>query len=27
MTDAGFSRCRRVQLGMGAAQLLIGTRR
>jgi demethylmenaquinone methyltransferase/2-methoxy-6-polyprenyl-1,4-benzoquinol methylase len=26
MTDAGFSRCRRVQLGMGAAQLLIGTR-
>jgi demethylmenaquinone methyltransferase/2-methoxy-6-polyprenyl-1,4-benzoquinol methylase len=27
MTDAGFSRCRRVELGMGAAQLLIGTRR
>ena len=27
LTDAGFMRCRRVQLGMGAAQLLIGTRR
>ncbi len=27
LTDAGFSRCRRVQLGMGAAQLLIGIRR
>jgi demethylmenaquinone methyltransferase/2-methoxy-6-polyprenyl-1,4-benzoquinol methylase len=27
MADAGFTRCRRVQLGMGAAQLLIGTRR
>jgi demethylmenaquinone methyltransferase/2-methoxy-6-polyprenyl-1,4-benzoquinol methylase len=27
MADAGFLRCRRVQLGMGAAQLLIGTRR
>ncbi len=27
MADAGFIRCRRVQLGMGAAQLLIGTRR
>ena len=27
LTDAGFTRCRRVQLGMGAAQLLIGTRR
>jgi demethylmenaquinone methyltransferase/2-methoxy-6-polyprenyl-1,4-benzoquinol methylase len=27
LTDAGFSRCRRVQLGAGAAQLLIGTRR
>jgi demethylmenaquinone methyltransferase/2-methoxy-6-polyprenyl-1,4-benzoquinol methylase len=26
MTEAGFMRCRRVQLGMGAAQLLIGTR-
>jgi demethylmenaquinone methyltransferase/2-methoxy-6-polyprenyl-1,4-benzoquinol methylase len=26
MTDAGFNRCRRVELGMGAAQLLIGTR-
>jgi demethylmenaquinone methyltransferase/2-methoxy-6-polyprenyl-1,4-benzoquinol methylase len=25
--NAGFTRCRRVQLGMGAAQLLIGTRR
>ena len=24
LTDAGFTRCRRVQLGMGAAQLLIG---
>ena len=27
LTDAGFARCRRVQLGMGAAQLLIGSRR
>ncbi len=27
LTDAGFDRCRRVQLGAGAAQLLIGTRR
>jgi len=27
LTDAGFARCRRVQLGAGAAQLLIGTRR
>jgi demethylmenaquinone methyltransferase/2-methoxy-6-polyprenyl-1,4-benzoquinol methylase len=27
MADAGFTRCRRVQLGIGAAQLLIGTRR
>ena len=27
LTDAGFARCRRVQLGPGAAQLLIGTRR
>ncbi|MHB8538114.1 MAG: ubiquinone/menaquinone biosynthesis methyltransferase [Candidatus Dormibacteria bacterium] len=27
LTDAGFVRCRRVQLGAGAAQLLIGTRR
>jgi demethylmenaquinone methyltransferase / 2-methoxy-6-polyprenyl-1,4-benzoquinol methylase len=27
MRDAGFTRCRRVQLGMGAAQLLIGVRR
>jgi demethylmenaquinone methyltransferase / 2-methoxy-6-polyprenyl-1,4-benzoquinol methylase len=27
LSDAGFDRCRRVQLGMGAAQLLIGTRR
>jgi demethylmenaquinone methyltransferase / 2-methoxy-6-polyprenyl-1,4-benzoquinol methylase len=27
LTGAGFARCRRVQLGMGAAQLLIGTRR
>jgi demethylmenaquinone methyltransferase/2-methoxy-6-polyprenyl-1,4-benzoquinol methylase len=27
LTAAGFSQCRRVQLGMGAAQLLIGTRR
>jgi demethylmenaquinone methyltransferase/2-methoxy-6-polyprenyl-1,4-benzoquinol methylase len=27
LTEAGFVRCRRVQLGMGAAQLLIGTRR
>src|ERR1700681_4127217 len=27
LTDAGFARCQRVQLGMGAAQLLIGTRR
>jgi demethylmenaquinone methyltransferase / 2-methoxy-6-polyprenyl-1,4-benzoquinol methylase len=26
LTDAGFTRCRRVQLGMGAAQLLIGIR-
>lgn len=26
LADAGFVRCRRVQLGMGAAQLLIGTR-
>jgi demethylmenaquinone methyltransferase/2-methoxy-6-polyprenyl-1,4-benzoquinol methylase len=26
LTDSGFTRCRRVQLGMGAAQLLIGTR-
>ena len=25
--DAGFARCHRVQLGAGAAQLLIGTRR
>jgi demethylmenaquinone methyltransferase/2-methoxy-6-polyprenyl-1,4-benzoquinol methylase len=27
LTEAGFTRCRRVQLGFGAAQLLIGTRR
>jgi demethylmenaquinone methyltransferase/2-methoxy-6-polyprenyl-1,4-benzoquinol methylase len=27
LADAGFARCRRVQLGMGAAQLLMGTRR
>jgi demethylmenaquinone methyltransferase/2-methoxy-6-polyprenyl-1,4-benzoquinol methylase len=27
LSEAGFSRPRRVQLGMGAAQLLIGTRR
>jgi demethylmenaquinone methyltransferase/2-methoxy-6-polyprenyl-1,4-benzoquinol methylase len=27
MAEAGFVGCRRVQLGMGAAQLLIGTRR
>lgn len=27
MAEVGFVRCRRVQLGMGAAQLLIGTRR
>ena len=27
LTDAGFVRCRRVQLGAGAAQLLIGIRR
>src|SRR5580704_127172 len=27
LTDAGFTRVRRVQLGMGAAQLLIGIRR
>lgn len=27
MSAAGFTRCRRVQLGMGAAQLLIGVRR
>jgi demethylmenaquinone methyltransferase / 2-methoxy-6-polyprenyl-1,4-benzoquinol methylase len=27
LTGAGFTRCRRVQLGMGAAQLLIGVRR
>jgi demethylmenaquinone methyltransferase/2-methoxy-6-polyprenyl-1,4-benzoquinol methylase len=27
LSGAGFSHCRRVQLGMGAAQLLIGTRR
>jgi demethylmenaquinone methyltransferase/2-methoxy-6-polyprenyl-1,4-benzoquinol methylase len=27
LTAAGFARCRRVQLGAGAAQLLIGTRR
>jgi demethylmenaquinone methyltransferase / 2-methoxy-6-polyprenyl-1,4-benzoquinol methylase len=27
LTEAGFGRCRRVQLGAGAAQLLIGTRR
>lgn len=27
LTDAGFARSRRVQLGAGAAQLLIGTRR
>jgi demethylmenaquinone methyltransferase / 2-methoxy-6-polyprenyl-1,4-benzoquinol methylase len=27
LSDAGFIRCRRVQLGAGAAQLLIGTRR
>jgi demethylmenaquinone methyltransferase / 2-methoxy-6-polyprenyl-1,4-benzoquinol methylase len=27
LSDAGFSRPRRIQLGMGAAQLLIGTRR
>lgn len=27
LSDAGFTHCRRVQLGMGAAQLLIGTRR
>ncbi|MGA8521816.1 MAG: ubiquinone/menaquinone biosynthesis methyltransferase [Candidatus Dormiibacterota bacterium] len=27
LTGAGFSQCRRVQLGVGAAQLLIGTRR
>lgn len=26
LTEAGFVRCRRVQLGAGAAQLLIGTR-
>jgi demethylmenaquinone methyltransferase / 2-methoxy-6-polyprenyl-1,4-benzoquinol methylase len=26
LTDAGFTRCRRVQLGAGAAQLLIGIR-
>jgi demethylmenaquinone methyltransferase/2-methoxy-6-polyprenyl-1,4-benzoquinol methylase len=27
LSGAGFARCRRVQLGMGAAQLLIGVRR
>jgi demethylmenaquinone methyltransferase / 2-methoxy-6-polyprenyl-1,4-benzoquinol methylase len=27
LADAGFVRCRRVQLGMGAAQLLMGARR
>ena len=27
LAGAGFARCRRVQLGMGAAQLLMGTRR
>ena len=27
LADAGFARCRRVQLGLGAAHLLMGTRR